>query len=246
MSYPKGKPKSEESKRKASESCKALWTDEKKLSQKIKYSGKNNPFYGKKHGEEVKKVLRESRGKQVFLKESFEKISKSLIGNKRALGNKFSLTNEQKQAISLRNSGLVRTEECKKKISLSKKGSPSPMLGKRHSDETKRKLSVARLGKPNFKLRGENSPNWKGGISSENLKIRQSIDYKQWRRRVYERDKYTCQICGQIGGILNADHIKSFSKYPDLRLELTNGRTLCKDCHKNTPNYGRKSLKIKN
>ena len=38
--------------------------------------------------------------------------------------------------------------------------------------------------------------------------------------------------CGQVGGYLEADHIKPFSLYPELRFELSNGRTYCKPCHK--------------
>lgn len=56
-------------------------------------------------------------------------------------------------------------------------------------------------------------------------------EYKEWRRLVFERDQYTCQKCGQVGGTLNAHHIKSFKYYPKLRTELNNGITLCKECH---------------
>jgi len=62
-------------------------------------------------------------------------------------------------------------------------------------------------------------------------------EYKTWRKLVFERDDYTCQMCKKRGVVLQADHIKSWTFYPDLRYELSNGRTLCVDCHKDTPNY---------
>ena len=62
--------------------------------------------------------------------------------------------------------------------------------------------------------------------------IRNSGDYSNWRNSVFERDEYTCQYCGQIGGKLNAHHIKKFADYPELRLDLENGITLCASCHR--------------
>lgn len=62
--------------------------------------------------------------------------------------------------------------------------------------------------------------------------IRNSSDYCAWRASVYKRDFYTCQNCGAVGGKLNAHHIKPFAKYPDLRLDINNGITLCDKCHK--------------
>ena len=66
----------------------------------------------------------------------------------------------------------------------------------------------------------------------EQIKGRYYPEYKAWRRDVFERDSYTCQYCGQIGGKLNAHHIKPYAYYPDLRTDLDNGITLCVKCHR--------------
>jgi len=90
---------------------------------------------------------------------------------------------------------------------------------------------------------GELSHFWQGGKTSEAMKIRNSKEYTRWRKAVFIRDDYTCQICGQRGGKLNADHIKAFSTHPDLRLDVDNGRTLCYECHLSTPNFGNRTPK---
>ncbi len=69
-------------------------------------------------------------------------------------------------------------------------------------------------------------------------RIRKSASYREWRKAVFERDDYACQDCGQRGGKLHADHIQPFALFPELRLNINNGRTLCIDCHKKTPTYG--------
>ena len=110
-------------------------------------------------------------------------------------------------------------------------GKKNSMYGKRHSKESKQKI-----GKVMSKRTGEFNPNWKGGISSENHLIRNSTQYKEWRRFVFERDDYTCQECNTRSGngktvYLHAHHIKSFADFPEFRFETDNGKTLCKDCH---------------
>lgn len=91
----------------------------------------------------------------------------------------------------------------------------------------------------------EFNPNWRGGTSSERARIMATKEYKKWRQDVYERDNYTCVMCFTKGNgkNLNADHIKSFKDYPELRTNLANGRTLCVDCHKKTDTYGRPGKK---
>lgn len=89
---------------------------------------------------------------------------------------------------------------------------------------------------------GIKNPNWKGGTTAKHILIRTSARYKKWRKQIFERDNYTCVLCGQHGGKLNVDHIKEFSRYPELVFELSNGRTLCEKCHKKTENYGSKAI----
>lgn len=74
--------------------------------------------------------------------------------------------------------------------------------------------------------------NYQGGITDDNKAFRNSTAYKLWRQDVFVRDNFTCQECGNYGGELNAHHKLSFADYPDLRLWVDNGLTLCKPCHK--------------
>lgn len=72
----------------------------------------------------------------------------------------------------------------------------------------------------------------------------QDTQYKNWRISIFTRDDFTCQICYIRGYRLNADHIKSWAGYPELRFELSNGRTLCESCHRTTSNYGARAIII--
>lgn len=86
--------------------------------------------------------------------------------------------------------------------------------------------------KNDSRLLQSNNHNWKGGITPANTKLRNSYEAREWRKFVFKRDDYTCQDCGERGGKLEANHIKRWAEYPELRFEPSNGETLCRDCHK--------------
>jgi len=75
---------------------------------------------------------------------------------------------------------------------------------------------------------GSKLPPWDEGSD----KSRNIPGYNEWRAKVFERDEFTCQNCEQVGGVLNAHHIKPYAEYPDLRTEVPNGITLCEECHR--------------
>ena len=118
------------------------------------------------------------------------------------------------------------------------KGKSSPWAGK---NGFKKGQASWNKGKKYPQIQGTSHHNWRGGVSRGYIQGYYSAEYKWWRNEVFERDKYTCTWCGQVGGTLNADHIKPFAFYPELRYDTNNGRTLCISCHKKTDTYGRKS-----
>lgn len=124
-----------------------------------------------------------------------------------------------------------------------RKGLPAPW-SKNSPTSFKKGHKTWNKGLKGFRAGALNN-NWKGGVTPLNKKIRSSLEYKQWRTAVFERDNYTCKICGAKNskGVghsikLEADHIKPFSVYKDLRFSVDNGRTLCVECHRKTPTWG--------
>lgn len=81
---------------------------------------------------------------------------------------------------------------------------------------------------------GENNPQWNHSLTEEERIIgRNYPEYTEWRNKVFARDKYTCRKCeDDKGGNLEAHHILNYSEREDLRTDIDNGITLCKDCHK--------------
>lgn len=119
---------------------------------------------------------------------------------------------------------------------------------RRMTPELRAKLSTSHKGKarPKGALSkiGRRNPNWRGGTSPINKRIRRSVRFFRWRKAVFERDNYTCQECNVRGGELHPDHIKPFALFPGLRFEISNGRTLCKQCHMKTPTWGFRNYRL--
>ena len=196
----------------------------------------------------------------------------NIINRKGHIGKKHTEKTKEKMGISARknrdngklkmpnNNGRKYPPEHCRNISLSLRGNKN-WLGKRHSQETKDKLSHLKKGKRPYiitdetrrkmseKRKGAKCHFWRGGITQKNYTERKIIMelmvYKIWRRKVFERDAYTCIWCGlkgsQHGGYLHADHIKPFAFYPELRFDINNGRTLCRKCHYKTDTFGIKA-----
>ena len=79
---------------------------------------------------------------------------------------------------------------------------------------------------------------WNKGIKSlsSTRKIKNCWKGRIWSKVIIARDK-KCVICGSTKK-LEADHIKPVLYFPELAYEPSNGRVLCKDCHKKTDTYG--------
>ncbi len=116
----------------------------------------------------------------------------------------------------------------------------------------KRRISekvIAHTAQLNKGKKGKDHPKW-----TENKKrplyhaIRTLFQYKDWRKAIFLRDNFTCQMCQKRGGNIEADHnpvrfvdiirgnqITSIeSAIACKELWSAQGRTLCRPCHETT------------
>jgi hypothetical protein len=183
---------------------------------------------GKKRSEEIKRKMSEERKGKTH-NGMFKKGQISLMKGKHH-------SPGTRKKMSLAKKGKKMSDAFKIKISESKKGQKLSELhkkrisssnkGKKISEETRIKISCANRNIEDSKFDGFTTP--------KNRLIRLSVGYKQWRESVFKRDNHTCQYCNKHGGDMNAHHIKKFNNNKDLRFNINNGITLCKDCHKDT------------
>jgi len=160
-----------------------------------------------------------SAKRKIFTESHRKNLSKSLTGRFMPSGK------------DNKNYGLQRTEEQKKRLSITH-------MGNKPSEETKQKMSKSAMGRivseeTKQKMSGENNHNYNPNLTNKERSIRREYpEYKEWRKAVYKRDNYMCQFCGMTG-IINAHHIESYKNNPELRTKVSNGITMCEDCHHN-------------
>lgn len=143
--------------------------------------------------------------------------------------------------------GFKLTEEHKRKIGVSR------YRGGRNyhscvdcgvrivNNDALRCRSCSKKGKhhPMYGVYGQDNPSFTGkSIRSERQLEMQRIMYKNWRNSIFERDKYTCVHCHEVGGRLNAHHIISWKSCENSRYDINNGVTLCENCHREV-HYGK-------
>ena len=76
--------------------------------------------------------------------------------------------------------------------------------------------------------------------------LRQSTEYKVWRRAALKLHEDKCEKCGKANRsvcndcgettYLHVHHIKPFSQFKELRFDPTNSSVLCSKCHKGIAN----------
>lgn len=243
----KGEHLSEETKRKLSESLKGNGLGKKRPETSKSLLG-NKRRLGVRHTEESKLKMRAAHATPEYIKNQSEKHK----GKKLVMSDarKRQLT-EQARLLGYKNKGHRHSPEAKAKMTKTRiekgtfAGSRNPRYGKHPTESTRRKMSLAHIGL----LAKENHPNWKGGITALQDKIRNSFKYRQWRSDVFTRDNYTCQGCRKRGGDLEAHHtpkmlseilaeydiktIKEAMTCEEL-WNINNGQTLCIPCHNKT------------
>ena len=158
-----------------------------------------------------------------------------------------------------RSSGQYCSHTCASLSPAFRAADRSAHLGRKHTLDARRKMSVAHKGT-------KQTPEWvakrfkafkktwdhRGRVTNEYLRFRVDPLYLAWRQRVVERDKFTCQSCGdKRGHNLSAHHIIPmrclWEEYKigacDKRalLDLDNGVTLCTKCHKQTKSFLRRA-----
>lgn len=77
---------------------------------------------------------------------------------------------------------------------------------------------------------GENSSNWKGGVTPERQEFYISDEWKKACSEVYKRDNAQCQRCGNKDN-LHVHHIVTFAN-KELRADINNLVLLCAKCHR--------------
>lgn len=201
---------------------------------------RHNPYLGRKSWNRNKKALQVAWNKgQRGVQVAWNKGKKLSESHCKALS-------ESHKGLPGNRNGQKQPREAVEKTRLAN-------LGRKQSEETKQKRGLAMRGK----RLGSNSNLWRGGINPLREVIRGLAEDTEWKKKVFARDNYTCQMCFKRGLYIEAHHMKEFSiifrefldeykqyspikdKYALVALarqyskfwDINNGLTLCKECH---------------
>lgn len=130
-----------------------------------------------------------------------------------------------------------------KDIRKSKIGELRFWKNKSFSKKHRENLSASHLDVKIPDRSGDRHWNWKNGATKYSKLLRNSKRWLRWRKLVFERDNYTCQICGANAKYdnkkveLHPHHIFPVRKlvktiFEEHIFNVNNGITLCKSCHK--------------
>lgn len=186
-----------------------------------------------------------NKGKKGLQKHSEEwknKMSKKMKNRKVTWGDKISagkmghkVSKETKRKISESSIGKKLSDETKNKISIAMRGTKCWMKNKKMPEYIKEKIrkKIIENGNKPPVMTGRDNPMWIKDRSK--LKKRQNRNdpaYKEWVKKVKNRDNWKCRINNKnCKGNIVAHHIIPWSKNKELRYNINNGITLCKNHH---------------
>ena len=196
-------------------------------------SGERHRLFGKHRAEETRRKIGEASKRENLSDETLQKMSES---SKRE-----NLSKETLKKMSDAHRVENLSDETRRKMSASQKGkivteNTRRLIGKAsacrvrtpHTEETRRKISATKQDIP--------YDEWQRFASPWRKLQAKTRAYKNWRKAVFERDDYTCQMCNTRGGKLEAHHINPVrdNKNTLAIFDIDNGITLCKTCHNKT------------
>jgi 5-methylcytosine-specific restriction endonuclease McrA len=217
------------------------------------------PPTGHKHtAESIEKMRRNQKGKnsgKVRSAEFKDNASAKLKGIKRSAETRLKMS----AAAKLRDNSAMRSPEVRIRVGIAIRGRVSPSKGVPMPPQTREALLKSVKGVPkshehrekmSLDRKGDKCHFWRGGIHETNqierARAMRTFQYRDWKAQVFERDAHACVLQDETcSGRLQADHIKPWSTYPELRYDVSNGRVLCESHHRRTPTYGGKGLKYK-
>lgn len=147
-------------------------------------------------------------------------------------------TEEHNRNISRANKGRLHTTEEKANISAgmlraAANGHPG-CWAKGHkpniTPERNAKLSKALTGQKRPSITGPNHPYWRGGVGFKYSRYKGNDVWDEIRKRILQRDLYTCQRCQVKRQVLHVHHVMPFR----ISRDDSDGNliSLCSSCHR--------------